>query len=119
MVGGRRILTLNSIIRVNQIEVSRDRNEGVDEADRHTPENVAVLRRSFAAGWPGAPMTWAFSWRALHDQRDNYRQIRKLVARFHEQYGDDVTFIPGHGPLSTFGEQRRVNPFVGDAALGR
>ena len=33
--------------------------------------------------------------------------------------GDDVTFIPGHGPLSTFGEQRRVNPFVGDAALGR
>ena len=76
MVGGRRILTLNSVIRVNQIEVSRDRIEGVDEADRHTPENVAVLRRSFAAGWPGAPMTWAFSWRALHDQRDNYRQIR-------------------------------------------
>ena len=33
--------------------------------------------------------------------------------------GDDVTFLPGHGPLSTFGEQRRVNPFVGDEALGR
>ncbi len=33
--------------------------------------------------------------------------------------GDDVTFIPGHGPLSTFGEQRRVNPFVGDDALAR
>lgn len=33
--------------------------------------------------------------------------------------GDDVTFISGHGPLSTFGEQRRVNPFVGDEALGR
>ncbi|NCF09756.1 MAG: MBL fold metallo-hydrolase [Gammaproteobacteria bacterium] len=28
--------------------------------------------------------------------------------------GDDVTFIPGHGPLSTFGEERRSNPFVGD-----
>ncbi len=33
--------------------------------------------------------------------------------------GDDVTFIPGHGPLATFGEQRRVNPFVGDDALAR
>ena len=33
--------------------------------------------------------------------------------------GDDVSFIPGHGPMSTFGEQRRVNPFVGDDALGR
>ncbi len=28
--------------------------------------------------------------------------------------GDDVTFIPGHGPLSTFGEERKSNPFVAD-----
>ena len=28
--------------------------------------------------------------------------------------GDDVTFIPGHGPQSTFGAERRTNPFVGD-----
>lgn len=31
--------------------------------------------------------------------------------------GDDVTFIPGHGPASSFGEERRSNPFVGDAAI--
>ena len=28
--------------------------------------------------------------------------------------GDDVTFIPGHGPKSTFGYERRTNPFVHD-----
>lgn len=28
--------------------------------------------------------------------------------------GDDVTFIPGHGPNSTFGEERRSNPLVAD-----
>jgi glyoxylase-like metal-dependent hydrolase (beta-lactamase superfamily II) len=28
--------------------------------------------------------------------------------------GDDVTFVPGHGPLSTFGAERRTNPFVAD-----
>ncbi len=28
--------------------------------------------------------------------------------------GDDVTFIPGHGPPSTFGEERLSNPFVKD-----
>jgi glyoxylase-like metal-dependent hydrolase (beta-lactamase superfamily II) len=33
--------------------------------------------------------------------------------------GDDVTFVPGHGPLSTVGAERRNNPFVGDRALGR
>ncbi len=33
--------------------------------------------------------------------------------------GDDVTFIPGHGPASTFGEERRSNPFVSDAAIAQ
>jgi hypothetical protein len=28
-----------------------------------------------------------------------------------------VTFIPGHGPHSTFGQERATNPYVGDAAL--
>ena len=28
--------------------------------------------------------------------------------------GNDVTFLPGHGPTSTFGEERRSNPFVAD-----
>ncbi len=30
--------------------------------------------------------------------------------------GKDVAFIPGHGPMSTFGEEMRSNPFVGDTA---
>ena len=30
--------------------------------------------------------------------------------------GDDTVFIPGHGPESTFGRERRSNPFVGDNA---
>lgn len=29
--------------------------------------------------------------------------------------GDDVTFIPGHGPTSTFGEERKTNAFVADS----
>jgi len=28
--------------------------------------------------------------------------------------GDDVTFVSGHGPLSTFGAERRSNPYCGD-----
>ena len=33
--------------------------------------------------------------------------------------GDDVRFVPGHGPMSTFGDERRSNPFAGDAAAAR
>lgn len=41
-----------------------------------------------------------------------------LIRSIREQLwplGDDVTFVPGHGPASTFGRQRRSNPFVADA----
>jgi glyoxylase-like metal-dependent hydrolase (beta-lactamase superfamily II) len=31
--------------------------------------------------------------------------------------GDDVRFVPGHGPMSTFGEERKSNPFVGDGVV--
>lgn len=45
-----------------------------------------------------------------------------LLASIVEQLwplGDDVTFLPGHGPVSTFGRERRSNPFVADRVLGR
>jgi len=31
--------------------------------------------------------------------------------------GDETVFIPGHGAVSSFGRERRTNPFVGDRAL--
>lgn len=46
--------------------------------------------------------------------RGNHEQ---LVASIRERLfplGDDITFIPGHGPVSTFGQERRSNPFVSD-----
>lgn len=31
--------------------------------------------------------------------------------------GNQTAFVPGHGPISTFGRERQANPFVGDAVL--
>ncbi len=39
-----------------------------------------------------------------------------LIASIRERLwpmGDETVFIPGHGPESTFGRERRTNPFVG------
>lgn len=44
-----------------------------------------------------------------------------LIASIREQLlplGDDVAFIPGHGPMSTLGAERRHNPFVADRSAG-
>ncbi|AXQ30884.1 MBL fold metallo-hydrolase [Solimonas sp. K1W22B-7] len=32
--------------------------------------------------------------------------------------GDDTHFVPGHGPMSTFGNERHSNPYVSDRAAG-
>ncbi|MEQ8935756.1 MAG: hypothetical protein RIE56_08185 [Amphiplicatus sp.] len=32
--------------------------------------------------------------------------------------GDDMQFVPGHGPMSTFGRERQSNPFVADSVTG-
>lgn len=104
-----RYLTFNSVIRVNQIEVTRDRTEGVDESELHTPESVRALREAFGRGWPGGRMTWAFSWRALQDPRPNYQAIRELVAMFHVEHGDDVTFIPGGFFANAYGTREQIN----------
>ena len=45
-----------------------------------------------------------------------------LIRSIREQLwplGEDVTFIPGHGPTSTFGAERESNPFVADRILDR
>jgi hypothetical protein len=92
---GNRFLTFNAVIRVNQIEVSRDKNVGEDERSLHTPARVKKYREAIEKGFPGARITWAFSWLALNDTTADYRLIRKIVVGYHETYGDDITFLPG------------------------
>lgn len=106
---GHRFLTLNTVIRVNQIEAARDRNVGFDEHEIHTPERVQEFRRAVETGFPGARITWAFSWLALHDTTANYRKIREIVAGYHRQYGDDITFIPGGYFANAYSTVEQVN----------
>lgn len=106
---GNRFLTFNTVIRVNQIEVSRDRNVGYDEREEHTPEKVIRFREAIEAGFPGARITWAFSWLALHDTTANYQIIRELIAGYHYKYGDEVTFIPGAYFANAYNSIDQVN----------
>lgn len=47
----------------------------------------------------------------------NHQQLIDSITGKLWPLGDDVTFVPGHGPISTFGAERRTNAFVSDAAL--
>ena len=106
---GNRFLTFNTVIRVNQIEASRNKNIGEDERALHTPERVIKFRKAIAAAFPDASITWALSWLALHDTSANYIEIRKIVAGYHYQYGDEVTFIPGAYFANAYNSTEQVN----------
>ena len=48
----------------------------------------------------------------------NYQQLIDSVKNKLWPLGDEVDFIPGHGPVSTFKAERNSNPFVSDSVLG-
>jgi hypothetical protein len=104
-----RFLTHVSVLRVNQIEVTPTRNIGDDEAADNRPERVRSRREAFARGCRDGRMTWAISWLALHDDRKEYKEARRLVAGYHDRFGDEITFIPGgyFAPMYNTREQNR------------
>jgi hypothetical protein len=90
-----RFLTHVSVVRVNQIEVTPTRSIGDDEAADNSPAHIRSRREAFERGCPGGRMTWAISWLALNDTRQQYKEARRLLASYHDRYGDEITFIPG------------------------
>ena len=48
---------------------------------------------------------------------DHATLLRSITERLWPM-GDDTIFIPGHGPESSIGEERRSNPFVADRRFG-
>jgi hypothetical protein len=90
-----RFLTHVSVVRVNQIEVTPTHSIGEDEVGDNTPAHIRARREAFERGCPGGRMTWAISWLALNDNRQQYKDARRLLASYHDRYGDEITFIPG------------------------
>jgi glyoxylase-like metal-dependent hydrolase (beta-lactamase superfamily II) len=74
----------------------------------HQPESKFALVGDVL--FKGSIGRWDFPHGNQHDL------IASIAARLWPM-GDETAFVPGHGPMSTFGHERRTNPFVGDAAL--
>lgn len=50
--------------------------------------------------------------------RGNYNDLVNSIRQKLWPLGDAVRFIPGHGPMSTFGDERKNNAFVSDKHFG-
>ncbi|MCB1742466.1 MAG: MBL fold metallo-hydrolase [Gammaproteobacteria bacterium] len=80
----------------------------------HTPGHVVYFHREMGLAIVGDVLFAGSVGRSDLPRGDHDTLIESIRTRLWP-LGEHVQFIPGHGPLSTFGEERRSNPFAGDA----
>jgi len=87
----------------------------VIHAPGHTPGHVVFFDRASNIAVVGDVLFQGSIGRTDFPRGDYDTLIRSIREKLWP-LGNGVTFIPGHGPLSTFGDERESNPFVGDFA---
>ncbi|RLA48352.1 MAG: MBL fold metallo-hydrolase [Gammaproteobacteria bacterium] len=83
----------------------------------HTPGHVVFLCQPQKLAWVG-DVLFQGSIGRTDFPRGNHEELIASIRDKLFPLGDDITFIPGHGPNSTFGQERQTNPFVADSRYG-
>ena len=84
----------------------------------HTPGHVVFFQREAHYAIVG-DVIFAGSIGRTDFPRGDHAQLLASIRERLFPLGDDIKFLPGHGPESTFGEERRHNPFVADHLFSR
>ncbi|MEP4147102.1 MAG: MBL fold metallo-hydrolase [Halioglobus sp.] len=83
----------------------------------HTPGHVVFVYEPQNVAWVG-DVIFQGSIGRTDFPKGNHEELVSSIRDKLFPLGDNITFIPGHGPTSTFGEERRSNPFVSDSRYG-
>ncbi len=83
----------------------------------HTPGHVVFYHAGQQLAWVG-DVLFAGSIGRTDFPRGDYDTLVTSIRKNLWPLGDAVQFIPGHGPMSTFGTERKTNPFVADHRFG-
>ncbi len=82
----------------------------------HTPGHVIFYNEASRFSQVGDVLFKGSIGRTDFPQGDHQQLLDSITQRLWP-LGADVNFVPGHGPMSTFGAERRTNPYVADAVL--
>lgn len=83
----------------------------------HTPGHVVLFHRESKNAFVG-DVLFAGSIGRTDFPRGNHQDLIDSIRNKLWPLGDDVVFVPGHGPQSTFGHERKTNNFVADHRFG-
>ncbi|MBV9331988.1 MAG: MBL fold metallo-hydrolase [Alphaproteobacteria bacterium] len=91
---------------------------GVRHCPGHTPGHVVFFHAAAKIAFVGDVLFRGSVGRSDLPRGNHARLVQSITERLWP-LGDDMRFVPGHGEMSTFGWERKCNPFVSDLALGR
>ena len=77
----------------------------------HTPGHVIFYHAPSHLAQVGDVLFQGSIGRTDFPRGDHETLVRSIKEKLFP-LGDEVEFIPGHGPMSTFGEERKYNPFL-------
>jgi len=83
----------------------------------HTPGHVVFFAPHARLAWVGDVLFQGSIGRTDFPRGHHGQLIHSIRSKLWPM-GDDVAFVPGHGPMSTFGAERRSNPYVADGVAG-
>lgn len=84
---------------------------GVRHCPGHTPGHVVFFNAEEKLAFVGDVLFAGSIGRTDFPRGDHETLLRSIREQLFT-LGDDITFIPGHGPPSTFGHERATNPFL-------
>lgn len=90
----------------------------VEHCPGHTPGHVVFFHRPSRFALVGDVLFQGSIGRTDFPRGDYDTLIRSIQERL-LPLGDEVRFLPGHGPMSTLGAERTTNPFLLDPAAFR
>ncbi len=89
---------------------------GVRHCPGHTPGHVIFYNRAAKLAFVG-DVLFKGSIGRTDLPGGNFEQLIRSITQNLWPLGDEMRFVPGHGETSTFGFERKTNPFVADAVL--
>jgi hydroxyacylglutathione hydrolase len=90
---------------------------GVAHCPGHTPGHVVIYSQEGALAFVG-DVLFRGSVGRTDFPRGNHQQLIDSITQKLWPLGEQMRFVPGHGPMSTFGQERIDNPFVADEITG-
>ena len=85
----------------------------VIHAPGHTPGHIVFVCLEEKCAWVGDVLFNGSIGRTDFPRGDHQTLIDSIKNKLFP-LGDDIVFVPGHGPNSTFGHERKQNPYVAD-----